>query len=119
MRLHAGPLAALAPLAVHPDPWVSAACLPQQPRSLVWCLQRVMRPPRAEFFFPWRRSQMKMNYVSARTKHFNRWLYYIREMRVDGLIRIGLITTQMQIADCLTKCLPKTAFLNMRQRLLS
>ena len=57
--------------------------------------------------------------VSARTKHFNRWLYYIREMRVDGLIRIGLITTQMQIADCLTKCLPKTAFLNMRQRLLS
>ena len=65
MRLHAGPLAALAPLAVHPDPWVSAACLPQQPRSLVWYLQRAMRPPRAEFFFPWRRSQMKMNYTTA------------------------------------------------------
>ena len=70
MRLHAGPLPALAPLAAHPDPWVSAACLPQQPRSLVWYLHRVQRPPASE--------------VGSAKVVPTRWVFAAKYSPVDG-----------------------------------
>ena len=56
--------------------------------------------------------------VAGRTRHFDRWLYYCREMRVAGVIRMALIGTKMQIADIFTKALDKTTFQNLRGKLL-
>ena len=57
--------------------------------------------------------------VSGRTKHFDRWLMHVREMRKRGLIKFNLITTKTMIADIFTKALDKTTFLNIRDKLLN
>ena len=56
--------------------------------------------------------------VTGRTRHFDRWLMHVREMRKRGIIKFILITTSTMVADIFTKALDKTTFLNLRGKLL-
>jgi hypothetical protein len=54
----------------------------------------------------------------ARTKHIAvRW-HYIREAVDQGLVALEYIPTEIQVADVLTKALPKTAFCIHREKML-
>jgi hypothetical protein len=56
--------------------------------------------------------------VSARTRHYERWLYYVRELYWLGIIKINLVGTAAMIADIFTKALDKTTFLRLCGQLL-
>ena len=49
----------------------------------------------------------KNQVTSQRTKHFALALHYVRECIERGVIRVEYISTHRQLADALTKALPK------------
>lgn len=56
--------------------------------------------------------------VTARNKHFDREIHYIREQCELQKIVMEYVNTHAQTADIFTKCLDKTKFLHHRSRLL-
>ena len=59
----------------------------------------------------------KNQVTSQRTKHFALALHYVRECIERGVIRVEYISTHRQLADALTKALPKPQLLKLRQML--
>ena len=57
--------------------------------------------------------------VTARTKHFNLCIHYIRDLTQDGRIVPAHILAEFQKADGMTKGLDKTAFLRWLSSLVS
>jgi len=53
--------------------------------------------------------------VSQRNKHWDRESHYIRECVDHGYISMVFVRTAYQLADCLTKAMDKTGFLNNRK----
>ena len=45
--------------------------------------------------------------VSARTRHWELWQQFVRECYLRLLITIHLVSTAVEVADILTKALPK------------
>ena len=56
--------------------------------------------------------------VTARNKHFDREIHYIREQTELQRISMLYVSTTVQTADIFTKCLDKTTFLRHRNQLL-
>lgn len=56
--------------------------------------------------------------VSARTKHFERVLHYLREQVASLRINLNFVRTHYQRADIFTKALDKTTYLRLRNWLL-
>ena len=50
----------------------------------------------------------------GKTKHFKIKLYHLREEQKDGVIKLLYCKTKDQIADVLTKALPKARFKALR-----
>ena len=57
--------------------------------------------------------------TTQRTRHFESWVMYCRELKLRNFIEVFWITTVDMIADIYTKCLDKTAFLRHRPRLVA
>ena len=57
--------------------------------------------------------------TTARTKHYEIWMQYARELYLNLIININWIPTKEQIADLFTKPLDKTTFLYLRSLLMS
>ena len=57
--------------------------------------------------------------VSARNKHYDRAMHFIREMIENLYCRLLFVPTAMQVADIFTKCLDKTTFLRFRNAFFS
>ena len=53
----------------------------------------------------------------GKTKHFNIKLYHLREKQKSGEIKLIYCKIQEQIADLLTKALPKARFEDLRNKL--
>jgi hypothetical protein len=53
----------------------------------------------------------------SRTKHIGIQHHYVREMQEDGKVDLRYISTDKQVADGLTKALPKDPFLSFRDAL--
>jgi hypothetical protein len=62
--------------------------------------------------------QADHNGASKKTEHYKRWEYTLRECVLEGSIKPIFIRTQYQLADILTKVLPKTTFLTALKKLL-
>jgi len=56
--------------------------------------------------------------TTARTKHYEIWMRYVRELYLNLIISVHWVPTKEQIADLLTKPLDKTTFLYLRTLLL-
>ena len=57
--------------------------------------------------------------TTARTKHYEIWMRYCRELYLKLMIGINWVPTKEQIADIFTKPLDKTTFLYLRTLLMS
>ena len=57
--------------------------------------------------------------TTARTKHYDIWLRYCRELYLKLMITINWVPTKEQIADLFTKPLDKTTFLYLRTLLMT
>ena len=57
--------------------------------------------------------------VTARTKHYDTWMQYCRELITQLKITMQWIPTTDMIADIFTKCLDKTTFLKFRDQLMT
>ena len=57
--------------------------------------------------------------TTARTKHYEIWMQYSRELYLNLIININWVPTKEQIADLFTKPLDKTTFLYLRSLLMS
>ena len=64
-------------------------------------------------------SIVKANGVTARTKHFERWISYARDLYQRGIIRIKHIGTDDMAADIFTKPLGAVKFTKFRKILLN
>jgi len=53
--------------------------------------------------------------TTARTKHYEQWMQYSRELYLKLLILVKWIPTSEMLADIFTKPLDKTTFLKFRQ----
>jgi hypothetical protein len=53
----------------------------------------------------------------ARTKHIDLQWHYVRERALDGDVELQYVPTEQQIADGLTKALPKDRFIAFRNAL--
>ena len=53
----------------------------------------------------------------SRTKHIGIQHHYVREMQEEGKVNLKFIPTHKQVADGLTKALPKDRFLQFRDAL--
>ena len=56
--------------------------------------------------------------VSGRTKHFERWIGYVRDLYQRSIIEITHVTTDKMPADIFTKALPLEPYTRFRQFLL-
>ena len=56
--------------------------------------------------------------TTQRTRHFESWQMYCRDLKLRNLIEVYWIATADMIADIYTKCLDKTTFLRLRPRLV-
>ena len=56
--------------------------------------------------------------TTQRTRHFESWQMYCRELKLRLLIEIFWIPTADMIADIFTKCVDKTTFLRLRSKLV-
>ena len=59
-----------------------------------------------------------VRWVSARTKHFERVMHFIREAVSDLRVKIVFVRTVHQLADLFTKPLGKTDFIRLRNLFL-
>ena len=57
--------------------------------------------------------------TTARTRHYELWMRYCRELYLKLMIGINWVPTKEQIADLFTKPLDKTTFLYLRTLLMS
>ena len=57
--------------------------------------------------------------TTARTKHYEIWMRYCRELYLNLVIEVNWVPTKEQIADLLTKPLDKTTFLSLRALLMT
>ena len=53
----------------------------------------------------------------SRTKHFKIKFHFIREMQEEGEIDLVHCSTELQLADIMTKALPKAKFYEMRRKI--
>ena len=60
----------------------------------------------------------KNHMVSARNKHLETKMHYIREKVEDGTIMLQHIGTKNQLADLLTKTLPHTTYTHLRDQIM-
>ena len=56
--------------------------------------------------------------VSARTKHFERVMHFLRETVCDLRVKMVYVSTVNQLADLFTKPLDKTTFIHLRNAFL-
>ena len=56
--------------------------------------------------------------TTQRTRHFESWQMYCRELKLRLLIEIFWVPTADMIADIFTKCVDKTTFLRLRSKLV-
>ena len=56
--------------------------------------------------------------VSARTKHFERVLHFVRESVADLRVRLVFVRTVNQLADLFTKPLGKSDYIRLRNAFL-
>ena len=56
--------------------------------------------------------------VSARTKHFERWIGYVRDLYQRSVIELSHLSTDQMPADIFTKALPVDPFIRFRHFLL-
>ena len=61
---------------------------------------------------------VKANGVTARTKHFERWVSYVRDLYLRYIIGIEHLGTDDMPADIFTKALPHDKFVKFRKILL-
>ena len=52
--------------------------------------------------------------ATARTRHYERWLFYLRELYMEKVVSIHLVSTVHMYADALTKALEKLMFTKCR-----
>ena len=57
--------------------------------------------------------------TTARTKHYEIWMRYCRELYLKLVITVNWVPTKEQIADLFTKPLDKTTFLYLRSLLMT
>ena len=57
--------------------------------------------------------------VTARTKHFERWISYARDLYQRHVIGISHLPTDVMPADIFTKALPLDAFVRHRAKLMN
>ena len=62
---------------------------------------------------------IKAHGVTSRTKHFERWVSYIRDLYQRFVIKIHHLPTEDMPADIFTKALPQEKFAKFRAILLN
>ena len=62
---------------------------------------------------------IKAHGVTSRTKHFERWVSYIRDLYQRFVIKIHHLPTEDMPADIFTKALPQEKFTKFRAILLN
>jgi hypothetical protein len=62
---------------------------------------------------------VKAQGVTARTKHFERWVSYVRDLYQRYIIRVNHVSTDEMPADLFTKALPRVKFEKFRAFLLN
>ena len=68
---------------------------------------RPSKPGRWRAFVPSPKRKSAKGGVSARTRHWELWQQFVRECYLRLLITIHLVSTTVEVADILTKALPK------------
>ena len=61
---------------------------------------------------------IKAHGLTARSKHFERWAAYVRDIYQRGILAIKHVTTDRMVADIFTKALPLDAYKRFRDALL-
>ena len=62
---------------------------------------------------------IKAQGVTARTKHFERWVSYVRDLYQRYIIRVTHVATDEMHADIFTKALPRVKYEKFRAFLLN
>ena len=62
---------------------------------------------------------IKAHNLTAKSKHFERWSAYVRNLYQRGILGLTHITTDVMTADIFTKALPHDAFRRHRSTLLN
>ena len=57
---------------------------------------------------------VEMPEQSKKAKHYQMKLQFLKDMRSEGIFRYDWISTKVQLADAMTKCLPRDSFCNFR-----
>ena len=52
--------------------------------------------------------------ATARTRHYERWLFYLRDLAMRNVIRVIHTSTANQVADVFTKAVDKSIFTRCR-----
>ena len=61
---------------------------------------------------------VKANGVTARTKHFERWVSYVRDLYSRFIITVTYLSTDEMPADIFTKALGEDKFMKFRKKVL-
>ena len=61
---------------------------------------------------------IKAHGLTARSKHFERWAAYVRDLYQRAILKLTHCRTEIMIADIFTKALPIDAFRRFRAALL-
>jgi hypothetical protein len=62
---------------------------------------------------------VKAHGATGRTKHFERWINYVRDLYQRAIIKVSHLTTDNMPADIFTKPLPYASFTKFRSMLLN
>ena len=57
---------------------------------------------------------VEMPEQSKKAKHYQMKLQFLKDMRSEGIFRYDWISTKVQLADAMAKCLPRDSFCNFR-----
>ena len=62
---------------------------------------------------------VKSHGASGKSKHFERWVTYVRDLYQRGILKVSHLVTDKMPADIFTKPLPYSSFTTHRNTLLN